>query len=561
MAKLLSVNVGLPKDVAWGGRTVHTGIWKQPVTGPAMVRRLNIDGDGQGDLAGHGGEMRAVLVYQRESIDYWRDQLGLELAAFGSFGENFTVDGLGDDEVCIGDRYRIGQAEFEVSQPRVTCYRVGLRLQTPELPELLVAHHRPGFYLRVITEGAVQAGDEIVRTRRGRHEMTVAEIDALLYLPGRDPERLRQALEIPALSPGWQGSFRDLLAGGGAPVTGAEPGWRGFRAMRVTGLTPESTTITSVRLAPADGARLPAPLPGQYVTLRVPEAGDPAPVRSYSLSSAPQEDTYRISVKRDGLVSTYLQTHLRVGATVEVAAPRGDFVLTAGTGPVLLISAGVGVTPVLAMLRTLAAEQSKRPVWWLQVAHDSRQLAFAGEAQRLLASLPESREHTFLTTTGGRPTPAALAALGLPVAATAYVCGPQAFMDDIRAALSGLGLDPARVHTELFGGRPSLNPGVVGADSRPPHQPGGEPGTGPAVTFARSGLTVRWQDTRQSLLTLAEACDVPTQWSCRTGVCHTCVTSVLSGAVSYDPGPLEEPGPDQALLCCSRPTTDLVLDL
>ena len=118
MAKLLSVNVGLPKDVAWGGRTVHTGIWKQPVTGPAMVRRLNIDGDGQGDLAGHGGEMRAVLVYQRESIDYWRDQLGLELAAFGSFGENFTVDGLGDDEVCIGDRYRIGQAEFEVSQPR-----------------------------------------------------------------------------------------------------------------------------------------------------------------------------------------------------------------------------------------------------------------------------------------------------------------------------------------------------------------------------------------------------------------------------------------------------------
>src|SRR6516225_8107482 len=116
MATLLSVNVGVPKDVAWQGHMVYTGIWKRPVEGPRMARRLNIDGDGQGDLGGHGGEQRAVLVYQVESYEYWRRHLGRDDFGYGAFGENLTVRGLPDDEVCIGDRYRIGQAEFEVTQ-------------------------------------------------------------------------------------------------------------------------------------------------------------------------------------------------------------------------------------------------------------------------------------------------------------------------------------------------------------------------------------------------------------------------------------------------------------
>jgi MOSC domain-containing protein YiiM len=141
---VLSVNVGMPRDVAWQGKTVHTGIWKYPVPGPAMVRRLNIDGDGQGDLNGHGGEQRAVLVYQVQAYRHWEQHFGRDDLRYGMFGENLTVDGLADDVVCIGDRYRIGEAEFEVTQPRVTCYRVGLRLGEPELPALLVSHHRPG---------------------------------------------------------------------------------------------------------------------------------------------------------------------------------------------------------------------------------------------------------------------------------------------------------------------------------------------------------------------------------------------------------------------------------
>src|SRR4029453_9262941 len=153
VARLLSVNVGLPRDIAWKGRTVHTAIWKEPVRGRCRVGRLNLDGDGQGDLAGHGGEQRAVFVYQIESYRYWHEQLRRTDFVPGQFGENFTIEGLPDDAVCIGDRYQIGSALFEVTQPRVTCYRVGIRMNEPRMPALLTSSGRPGFYFRVLREG------------------------------------------------------------------------------------------------------------------------------------------------------------------------------------------------------------------------------------------------------------------------------------------------------------------------------------------------------------------------------------------------------------------------
>jgi len=561
---LLSLNVGRPKNVEWHGRTVYTGIWKSPVSGRRMVRRLNVDGDGQGDLNGHGGEQRAVLVYQRDSYRYWQKHFGRDQLEPGAFGENFTVEGLADDEVHIGDRYRIGEAEFEVTQPRVTCYRVGLRLGEPELPALLVAHHRPGFYLRVITEGQVQAGDQIARTRIGPHALSVADIDALLYLPDRNIEQLRAAVDIPALSPGWQQSFHELLAAAEAPApaatppVGAEPGWTGFRRLRVSKIVPESATVASIYL---EGDRLPTPRAGQYLTVRA--AGDPAPVRNYSLSSAPDAGTYRISIKREphGLVSSYLHTQLRKGVILDVAAPRGEFVLTDAKEPILLVSAGVGATPVLAMLHELAAEQSPRDIWWIHVARDRANHAFAAEAHQLLQSLPHATEYVHYTATSGRPGAATLADLHLPTDADTYICGPEAFMTDLRGALVDLGLDGARIRTELFGARTAINPGLTDARHTPPHQPPGPPGVGPQITFARSGLTTRWSGEHGTLLELADACDVPTRWSCRTGVCHTCVTPILAGDVSYTPAPLELPGTGQALICCARPSTDVVLDL
>jgi ferredoxin-NADP reductase/MOSC domain-containing protein YiiM len=570
MARLLSVNVGLPKDVGWQGRTVRTGIWKSPVTGPRMVRRRNVDGDGQGDLGGHGGEQRAVMVYQIDSYAHWQKHFDRQDLEYGNFGENFTVDGLADDEVCIGDRYRIGTAEFEVTQPRVTCYRVGMRLGEPTMPALLVAHHRPGFYLRVITEGLVEAGDEIVRTRIGPHALSVADIDALLYLPGRDPARLRAAVDIPALSPGWQQSFHELLDAAEAghrpdtPPVGTEPlGWAGFRRLRVTRRVAETATVASLYLEAEDGTRLPAPRAGQFLTVRVPGAGDPAPVRSYSLSSDPAAGVYRISVKREsrGSVSTYLNTRLAPGSELDVAAPRGDFVLADDDRPVLLISAGIGATPVLAMLHRLADQHTDRQVWWIHTAREPGQRPFADESHRLVDALPDGREHIFYTARGDRLTRAALDGLKVPANATAYVCGPASFMTDMRDALTGLGLDAGRVHFELFGALPPINPGLTGVVHRDPHPPSGPPGTGPLVTFVRSGLSVRWPENSRSLLDLAEGCDVQTRWSCRTGVCHTCVTPVLAGGVDYAPEPLERPAVGEVLICCSRPSGDLVLDL
>src|SRR5262249_26254129 len=161
--------------------------------GPAMVRRLNIDGDGQGDLAGHGGEQRAVLVYQEGSYRHWRQHFGRDDLGYGSVGGNLAVDGLAGDEVGIGGRYRLRRAEV-----RVTCYRVGLRLGEPELPAVLVSHHRPGFYMRVLREGRIRAGDRVVKTSTGPGALSVAETDALLYLPGRDLAKLRVATRIPA---------------------------------------------------------------------------------------------------------------------------------------------------------------------------------------------------------------------------------------------------------------------------------------------------------------------------------------------------------------------------
>jgi ferredoxin-NADP reductase/MOSC domain-containing protein YiiM len=575
---LLSVNVGLPQDVAWHGRTVHTAIWKRPVEGPRLVRRLNIDGDGQGDLAGHGGEHRAVFVYQIDSYRYWQKQLGRDDFSYGQFGENFTVRGLADDQVCIGDRYRIGEAEFEVTQPRVTCYRVGIRMNDPRMPALLVSHHRPGFYFRVLREGPVQAGDEIVKVAAGPEAMTVAEVDALLYLPGHTREGVQRALRIPALPDGWRASFQALLdqsaTAGNAGLTAVSPppAWPGFRPLAVTALERESASVVSVYLADPGGRAVPPALPGQFLTLRLPAGPDARPLlRSYSLSGTPGADSYRVSVKREphGAGSRYVHTQVRAGARLEAAAPRGTFILQPGEAPVLLMSAGVGATPVLAMLHALAG--TGRDVWWLHGARSRAEEPFAAEARSLLAGL--ARGHRYICysrpdagdvegrdyQTRGRLSAPVLAALGLPRDADAYLCGPAAFMAEMSAALAGLGV--GRVRTEIFGAAPAQTPGIAPEAARPPHPPAGEPADGPLVEFARSSLTVHWDPGQASLLELAEACDVPVRWSCRTGVCHTCETGLLSGTVSYAPDPVEDPADGSALICCSQPQGDLVLDL
>jgi ferredoxin-NADP reductase/MOSC domain-containing protein YiiM/ferredoxin len=572
--RLLSVNVGGPREVEWEGKTVRTAIWKYPVDGPRMVRRINIEGDDQADRLAHGGEHRAVFVYQIDSYRYWERELGRDDFTYGQFGENFTVDGLADDEVCIGDRYRIGEALFEVTQPRVTCYRVGIRLNEPAMPTLLVAHHRPGFYLRVLNEGVVQAGDEVERVAVGPERLTVADVDALLYLPNKSRAMLERALRVPALSAGWQGSFQELLAQMDRPPP-APPAWAGFQPLRVAGIARESSTISSFVLVPTvEGESMPSAAPGQYLTVRVrPDADAPQLTRSYSLSDVPDEGGYRISVKREGAGSRYLHEHVRVGDLLDVAAPRGSFVLRDGTRPVVLVSAGVGATPVLAMLHELAREGARRPVWWLHGARNHAQHAFRAEVDELLAALPDSHRLVAYSRPGdtdgpgpdhdvsGRIDLAVLQRAGVPTDGDVYVCGPDGFMRSIGAALTALGVAPERIATEVFGAVAVHRSGMVGATERAPHVPDGAPGNGPRVTFSRSDIEAPWDERFPSLLDFAEACDVPVGFGCRNGTCHNCESGLLAGEVAYHIEPLEPPPEDRVLMCSTRPRSELTLDL
>jgi ferredoxin-NADP reductase/MOSC domain-containing protein YiiM len=585
MPRLLSVNVGLPRDVTWKGKTVRTAVWKSPVTGRRMVRKLDIEGDAQGDLAGHGGEQRAVFVYQMESYQYWEHFLGRNDFTFGQFGENFTVEGLADNEVCIGDRYRIGGAVFEVSQPRVTCYRVGIRMNEPRMPALLVAHHRPGFYFRVLGEGEVGAGDDIVKIADGPELITVAEIDALLYLPGQSTEQLQRALRIPALSKGWQGSFRAMLQQDlGSKTTVGNPGlaneehppaWPGFRQMRVAQIRKESDSVTSFVLIPIDGQPLPLFAAGQFVVLRLHIDPDKPPVlRSYSLSDLPAADHYRISVKSElnGIGSSFLCHRAREGDVLDVSAPRGSFTLRSGESPVVLLSAGVGATPVMSMLHALAGERSEREIWWIFGARNRAEHLFAEESRSLLKQLSRGRGYivysrpTAIDQVGtdfdapGHIDTALLERIGVPQGGDFYLCGPPSFLQNMRDGLGNWGVLVGNVHTEIFGSLEAVTPGMAQV-AHTPHQPRGTPGSGPRVSFARSGITTAWDPKFLSLLELAEACDVPVRWSCRTGVCHTCMTGLIAGSIGYNPEPLEAPAPGNVLVCCSQPNADVTLDL
>jgi ferredoxin-NADP reductase/MOSC domain-containing protein YiiM len=586
MPRLLSVNVGLPRDVSWQGETVFTSVWKAPVQGRRMARRLNVDGDGQGDLSGHGGEHRAVLVYQTDSYRYWEQQLGRSNFTFGQFGENFTVEGLLDGEVCIGDRYRIGSGLFEVTQPRVTCYRVGIRMEEPRMAALLVSHHRPGFYMRVLQEGEVGSGDEIVKIADGPEHLTVAEIDALLYLPGRSHELLERSLRIPALSSGWKGSFQALLlqetnqaSRGNAGLTGSAteaPAWPGFRPLRVARLERESSSVTSLSFESVDETPLPTPLPGQFLVLRFRPRPDAAAIlRNYSMSGAPKAGIYRVSIKQevDGLGSTFLCNHVKAGEVLEVSAPRGSFILRADERPVVLLSAGIGATPLLAMLHELGSTASHREIWWLYGTRNREEHPFAAESRTLIASLPHGRSYICYSRPSesdrlgqdydraGRLGLAVLKQLAVPRDAEFYLCGPSQFLKTLTTDLSAWGVSANQVFTEIFGAAETKHPGIHSVQTRPVHQPEGTAGPGPQVSFARSGLTVPWRPEWQSLLELAEACDVPVRWACRTGVCHTCESGLIGGAVDYSPEPLEPPAEGNALICCSRPRGDIEMDL
>jgi ferredoxin-NADP reductase len=426
-----------------------------------------------------------------------------------------------------------------------------------------------------------------VKVGEATERMTVAETNALLYSPDHPRDRLQRALRIAPLSPGWRSSFAALLqsqtkAGGSgnaalAPAAAAHPAAPGFRRLVVGAIDEECADVLSLTLQNPDGQPLPSALPGQYVVLRLRRTAEDVPFfRSYSLSGAVSAERYRISVKLepDGAAGSYLRQQVGVGDALEVSAPRGSFIPQPGERPVVLLSAGIGATPVLAMLHALAAAGSARQVLWLYAARDRQHHPFVTEVRGLVRTLAHGHSYVCYSKPGahdqigadfdatGHLSQSVFDTVGLSREADVYLCGPGRFMTDMEQALAAWGVARERIHLEIFNGGESMTPGVVGATTRPPHVPKDDADTGPLVSFARSGIAAHWKASAyQSLLELAEACDVPVRWACRSGVCHNCESGLVSGTVAYDPQPLDQPADGNLLICCSRPVRDVVLDL
>jgi len=594
--KIVSVNVGLPRTVQWKGKAVSTGIFKTPVSGRIRLRSLNFDGDRQADLSVHGGPDKAAYVYPSEHYAYWRREFpGMELP-WGVFGENLTTEGLDEGALQVGDRFRIGSAEVMVTQPRLPCFKLGLRFGRDDILKRFLASGRLGVYLRVVTEGEIAAGDELLLTERARDSLAVSEITRLYARDKDDLEGLQRMIRVAALPEDWRDFFKERIEHVGATVRQAavqrpapqRPAWPGFRPFLLREKLRESDDVTSFHLVPEDGQALPPYLPGQFLTVRLAIPGVERPVvRSYSLSDAARPDHYRLTVRRigarrgepqvkAGLASSHMHDRLAVGDRIEAKAPAGLFTIDTSRQdqPVVLIGGGIGITPLLSMLNGIAAAETPREAWLLYGVRDDRDYVLRTQ----LESLARTHDRIHLRVFYSRPaqTPArtvegpdiegpdiqvgridldALKRL-LPSNAPSnaydfYVCGPTAMMESMTGALQAWGVPPDRVHTEAFG------PATV---KQAVHGPTAQPDCGFDVTFERSGVTAQWSRCDSPLLELAEEHAVAIDFGCRAGSCGTCVTRLLSGSVRYLHQPNAPLEAGEILPCVAVPVEPLRLD-
>ena len=582
--KLISVNVSLAKEVSYLGRTITTGIFKEPVQGRVMVRRLNIDGDDQADRRVHGvGFDMAIYVYPFEHYAFWEKELGRDGFPYGQFGENFTVKGLTEDTVRVGDTFRVGGALLQVTQPRIPCYKFAIRMEEgPDFPARFQGTGRMGFYCRVLEEGEVGAGDPIERVDRDDGASTIAEFIRVYLYESHEPASLKHVLASRELSEPWREYLEKMLKKA-EPVKGPR-GWEGFRAFIVDSKVSENETITSFYLKPEDGEPLTPYMPGQFLTFRLNMPEHPTPVmRTYSLSDSPNhQDYYRVSIKRlpapadppglpAGLSSNYFHDHVQSGTRLCVKAPRGKFYLDpSDTTPVVLLSGGVGLTPMISMLNTIVESGSKRPVWFVHGARNGREHAMAAHTRRMAAENDNVKVHISYSQPGpedredgdynswGHVNLDLLKRVLPPAAYDFYLCGPTPFMKSLYNGLLKWGVAETRIHHEFFGPVSALKEGTEPASKEAAVS---KSLAEVEVTFAKAGLTAKWDPTLESLLDLAEAQGLRPDFSCRMGICHTCSSKVIEGEVEYVTEPLDMPDPGCVLICCSKPKTNVVIEV
>ncbi len=572
--RVLEVCAGQAAPMDVQGERIVTGFDKGPVSGRVRVARDGLDIDEHVDDA--LDRDRAVLLYQRCHYDAWDRELGRELAP-GTFGENLTIDAVEDMGIALGAELRVGSALLRVTQPRIPCRKMAVRLnESADFPARYLRSGRLGFFCAVLEPGEIGAGDEIALVSEGRTDLTVADMARILYLDGRDRHDLRRLIGVPELPETWRGKTRQALD----RLTALETDWPGLRPLGVTKTAREATDVLSIELEDPAGDELPAFEAGQFLPVAVEaEPGAPAAERNYTIVGRSRTGRgYRIAVKRetapshasdvpDGLVSGYIHRALRAGSTVAARSPRGVFVVEPGARPVVLVSAGIGVTPMFAMLERLVREGAARDIYFLHCTRNSEHHVF-GPAIRDLAAV-DSRVHVHVSYT--RPLPGDV--LGehydergrlsfdrirrvVPsLVADFYVCGPRQFMDEVVTGLKENEVPSERIKFEYFGAAPPMDAGalgdeVIGADGRPL-----------TVTFGRSGIVAPWRENAFSILALAEHMGLRPAASCRSGLCSTCACTVPSGDIEYVIEPMQAPPDEHALLCCSRPLTSITVDL
>jgi ferredoxin-NADP reductase/MOSC domain-containing protein YiiM len=574
--KLLSVNVSLPREISHDGKIVRTGIFKQPIKNRVMLRRLNIEGDGQADLVGHGGIYKAAYVYSVENYRYWETELDRSDFELGQFGENFTVDGMLDDAIHVGDTFRIGGALVEVSQPRVPCFKLGIRMGIQGFEHVLLSSNRIGFYLRVLKEGEVGAGDTFEPVDTDPECMSVAEVNNLLYFDLGNLKGARKALRIKALSPGWRGSFEDRLAKAEKSGKTAES----FRTLIVDRIERESENISSFYLVPEDGRQLTQFMPGQFLPIRLEIPGEPKPLnRTYSLSDRPNRNYYRLTIKREqappnlpdatpGRSSNYFHDKLKPGTKLRARSPRGKFYLDPkGKTPVALVSAGVGLTPMISILNAIVEAGTGRPVYFVHGTPNATAHAMRAHVRQLTEENEFVRTHIRYSNPGvdemegtdydseGHVDAALLERLLPDEDVDYYLCGPAPFMKSVFSGLLAYGVPEDHIHYEFFGPSSVLRDGedAAGRDDV-------ENASEIEVTFKRSGVTSHWNPSFGTLLDMAEGLGLSPAYSCRSGICQTCICAIESGEIEYVEEPLDPPDEDAVLICCSKPKSDIVID-
>ena len=573
-----AVSISVPRLVEVHGRPILTSIIRDAASGAV---RFGYGGPEGNRTAVHTEEVLATIS---ENYDHWARELGVarESWPYAYWGENLTISGVNECQLRIGDRLTIGKrAIFEVTSPRIPCFKLSWRLGQPDsFLERLIQSGLIGFYLRVLTPGDVMAGDAVVLESPHPDSITVADLSRLLHDPSADVGRLRHALATPGLGRQAYGmlAHRIVHLTDGARVRRGR--WTGWRRFRVADMIAEAADVRSCILHPVDNEPIAEYRAGQFLLVRFPTSDGRLISRPWSLSDYEEEGrTYRLTIRHvmGGRGSRHMHTSVRVGDEVEVRSPAGAFVLDRSTlFRVTLLSAGIGITPLVSMLKAHAARTDMAPLAWIHSTRNGSTYALRGDVDRVLQVNPLFQSLVLYTAPRpedqlgidydqpGRLTPERLTSFlgnsyrcspfGRDIELPAqiglfYVCGPAAFERAVRAALLAWGVEPASIRSEHF------TPASV-ADPAPPQ-------SSCTVKFIRSKKEAVWtHDSDLSLLELAESNGLDPASSCRMGSCHTCDSALLAGAVTYDRAPEVPPSPGRVLICCARPNADVVeLDL